>query len=175
MSAGLYKTAYEEGQRSLDKQFAQLDGMRQRSVQYLAFVGSATGLLVGTALSGNGTSSSLQSANGRREFLFVLGLATLISLVTLALVRSILLGTTRLRGRLEWETSLSPGQIVEILEVEVGRPSETDLYRYLALQYEVMLDVNEPNLNKIRTRYSWYVLVGNLQLAVWVLCAWRYG
>jgi hypothetical protein len=42
----MYKMAYDEAKRLVDDQVAELDGIRQRSVQFLAFIGTGTAFLV---------------------------------------------------------------------------------------------------------------------------------
>lgn len=83
----MFKAAYNEGRSSVDKQYSALNATRTRSVQFMAFVGSATAFLVGSAVSG-----TVQRSVG---FYLVLILATLISVAALVFLILILLSIVR--------------------------------------------------------------------------------
>ena len=167
----MYKIAYEEGKRLVDDQLAELDGMRQRSVQFLAFVGSATAFLVGTSLGRVDTSAGL--AYGITALVLAIS-ASLAAAVAIILVVFILLALSK-KGRVEFEFRLSPTVLVKTIEPEVPQPDEADLLRYLALEYSEMHDSNESGIAKIRKYYTAFITIGFLQLVLWALVAWING
>jgi hypothetical protein len=172
----LYKVAYEEGKRQVDDQVAELDGMRQRSVQFLAFVGAATGFLVGTSLHRVGTTTP-GPAYGHLAFGLAVA-ASLASLIAIFLVLSVLLGLSRKGWRMrraEFEFRLSSEDLLDLIEADVGKPDEVDFYKYLASEYDVMYDTNDSYLVKIRRYYTLFIAIGFIQLALWTAVAWING
>lgn len=179
--ADLYKLAYEEGKRLVDDQLSELDTMRQRSVQFLAFVGSASAFLVGTSL----------KASDRTTIFYVLAIgASVLTLLTVFLCLSLLTASTwqggdsdvQKRGALrflphaeQWAFRLSPKALVQWIEPDVRQPSESDYYRALAERYEGMARENSQSLNKMRNRYVGFLAAAVLQLTLWLVLAWLYG
>jgi hypothetical protein len=169
----MYKIAYEEGKRLVDDQIAELDSMRQRSVQFLAFVGSATGFLVGTSLGRVGTNPGL--AYGIAALILAIA-ASLASLVAIFLVVSILLALSKnRRGPIEWEFRLSPTVLVKMIEPDINPPDEVDFLRRLSLVCNEMHDYNEPHLARLRKFYTAFLSVGFFQLVLWAFVAWING
>ena len=165
----LYKLAYEEGKRTVDDQLAELDSMRQRSVQFLAFVGSASAFLVGT---------SLKATDRSPAFYVVAIAASAMTLLTVALCLSMLIAA-RLPlasgGTEKWAFRLSPSALVKWAEPDVHPPSESDFYRALAEKYEEMARENSSGLSKIRSRYIGFLGGAVLQLTLWLVLAWLYA
>ena len=164
----LYKLAYEEGKRTVDDQLAELDSMRQRSVQFLAFVGAASAFLVGT---------SLKVADRPWVFYLLAVTASVFTLLTVALCISLLLATRRpwTGGEHDWSFRLSPRALVRWIEPDVRPPSESDFYRALAERYEGMAEDNTEGLAKVRSRYILFLGAAVLQLTLWLVLAWLYG
>lgn len=164
----LYKLACEEGKRTVDDQLAELDSMRQRTVQFLAFVGSATAFLVGTGL---------HAVSRNSGFYAVASIATLLSALSVILCLSILVASSRPWSREleQWSFRLSPSALVKWIEPDVHPPRDYDFYRALALQYEAMAEANAPSLDRIRRRYLIFLVMGFGQLCGWVALAWLFG
>ena len=186
-----YKLAYDEGKRTVDDQLSELDSMRQRSVQFLAFVGAATAFLVGTGVNRN---------DATRGYLFyaLVAAATIASIATVIAVAFILLSlwwakrdpdedvaskdqpssqVTRRKGlrQMRFQLRLSPQQLVEWGEPEVPDRSDADLYRNLARYYEQMKDWNAVRLDALRHSYIAFILLGFCQVILWVSVAWNNG
>lgn len=172
--AELLKTAYEEGRRAVDDQLAELDSMRQRSVQYMAFVASATAFLVGSGL----------GADRDRGIGFhgLAGLATGLGVLALILLSFILMAivfTTDSRlfiTHARWNFRLRPKVLVTgWIAPEVGAASEAEFYEDLALHYEDKLEENERWLKQIRRWYWGFILSGAAQVILWVWFMWRFA
>lgn len=179
---GMYKVAYEEAKRVCLEQLAELDSMRQRSVQFLAFAGSATAFLVGTGLSNQpGDERSLAffvhagiaSAASVASIIYVASI--LLSLVPPVGARGSLLRPWRLR-RAMWNFQLDARVFVEEwIDPEVGRSSEADFYRDLALHYGEKDGENESQLDTIRAWYLRFVIAGSTQIVLWAALVWIYA
>ena len=169
---GMYKLAYEEGKRTVDDQIAELDSIRGKSVQYLAFLGAATAFLVGTGLS---------YADRSKGVFVTAAVATMLSGLALSLCLSILTASrppwpTPKRDSWErWAFRMSPGNLLGWIESDVGRPTEVQFYRALAQKLEIMATENDPIMEKIRRRYYWFLASGVGQLIAWTTLAWLYG
>lgn len=171
----LYKLAYDEGKRTVDDQLAELDSMRQRSVQFLAFVGAASAFLVGTSL----------KVTDRSVIFYVIAIAaSLCTLLTVALCISLLLATQRpwrsKRSESDgpmraWSFRLSPSALVRWIEPDVRPPNESDFYRALAERYEGMAGDNDEGLSKVRRGYICFLGAAVFQLTLWLMLAWLYG
>lgn len=181
----LYKSAYEEGRRLVDDQATQLDGMRQRAVQFLAFVGASTAFLVGSALS-HMNAADIPPVRTWPFFLLAGG-ATTLSVVAVLLCVSVLLSWTRLSSRDDdegfvetWHLKMRPGQVLWFLEPPPGTTALTgrslaNVYQALARRYQQMADQNEEGLRRVRNRYLWLLLVGFFQLACWLTFTWVFA
>jgi hypothetical protein len=164
----LYKLAYEEGKRALEDQLAELDTMRQRSVQFLAFVGSASAFLVGT---------SLKATDRSLAFYILAVTASIATLLTVALCLALLTASRlpRARGVEEWSLNLSPSALIKWIEPDVRPPRESDFYRALAERYDQMTSDNLPGLNRMRHRYVLFLGGAVMQLTLWLALAWAYA
>lgn len=159
----MYQVAYEESQRTLDDQIDELSDMRQRSVQYLAFVGTATAFLVGT---------SLKPTAPTRDLFFHLlaGGATALLLTTLAAVIRLLIPWG------SWEYRLSGQKLIDgWIEDDAPVPNQAQLIRALTIRYDKMRHNNERILRKTRGVYVAMVALGTLQLILWVTLVWLVG
>lgn len=171
----LYRESYEEGKRAVDDQMAELQSMRERSVGFIAFVGSATGFLVGTGL------PSITVRTG--WFFSTAAFATLISALAIVALISILLGLVVVRDgrrrrihRAVWNFRNSPETLVrDWIEPDLGAHAELDFYRDLALNYETKLTENDPLLNQVRVSYVLLLTLGSLQIVAWSVVLWVFG
>lgn len=169
----MYRLAYEESQRALEDQMAQLDGMRLRTTQILAFIGTATAFLVGTGV-GNGDKSVV-----RDTWFYVLsGLGTLTFLATLCLAGTVLLGLhlVNKKPRIHnWNSRLSAGALVRWIEADVPPPDEAAFLRAVAKDNDRSADENDVQLATVRKAYVWFVMLASTQLLVWAALVWARG
>jgi hypothetical protein len=158
--ADLYRVVYQEGQRALDDQVGELNSMRDRAVQFTAFVGAATAFLVGAGLS---------SPRRGVTFYVLASAASALSAVLIVLLLAVLTPQTR---RL-WTYSLSTKKLISgWIETEVPLPTEADFFKNLAIMYDDMREDNSRLLRALRTWYRWLVVVGAAQVAVWATLVW---
>jgi hypothetical protein len=158
--ADLYKVAYQEAQRALDDQQGELRSMRDRSVQFTAFIGAATAFLVGTGL---------HPAHRDVPFYILAGTA---SALTVALILLLLLLLTPSKRRY-WYYRLSAKKLIkDSIETEVPPPTEAHFIRALALRYDGMRVENEKLLGALRRYYRWLIVVGIVQITVWATLVW---
>jgi hypothetical protein len=154
----LYKIAYENSQRSLDDQVEELNGVRQRVGQYIAFVGSATAFLVGAGV-----------RSPARDWVFysLAGVATFVSICAIILTCLVLLPVKR------WEYRLSTQDLIDgWIETDVPPPSEAHVVRYLGELYDEMRTSNDTALAYLRRFYVAAVATGSLQIVLWACLAW---
>lgn len=162
----MYKAAYDEGKRKVDDQLAELDSMRARSVQFLAFVGSATAFLV---------AAGLRQTHRTDGFYVVAGLATFVSVMSIALVTSILTAL-RLFRHTRWDFRINSKVLVEEwIDPEVGATSEARFFRDIALHYHTMATKNDPPLQRLRGRYIAFLTCGSFQVILWAALVWGYA
>jgi hypothetical protein len=162
-NADLYRVAYEESQRTLDDQQDELKGMRDRAVQFTAFVGAATAFLVGTGL----------HATHRDVTFYVLaGIASVSSGLSIGLLIALL----NPWKKKPWEYRLSAKVLIDgWIENEVPGPSEAKFLRALAERYDKMRCANEDLLGYLRTWYRWLIIVGSAQVTIWAVLVWLKG
>lgn len=184
----LLKAAYEAGHRALDQQYSALTAIRQRSVQFMAFVGSATAFLVGSAI----------SAAPTRGILFYVSLvsATVISLASLLFLFLVLLALVRKPdldaegnrklslhkrhywmiwrwGRAEWNFSVDPEVLIEDwVNPRINPSGISEFYRDLALHSQSQLDENDFYMVQIYRWYNLFVAFAALQVIAWSVTAW---
>ena len=167
--AELYAKAAEIAKDSLDDQLAELDAMRGRAVQFLAFVGSATAFLVGTAISG---------AEMRGGWFAAIGGAASVGFVALlVLLRSLLTGSARWWGgpAMDWNLRQDATTLTEWLDERGSRISQAAFYRYLVESYREQTVDNDGYLRALRRRYIAFLYLGSGGLLVWGALAWFYG
>jgi hypothetical protein len=162
-----YKLARDEELRSLDLQRSQLESMRTRSAQYLAFGGAATGFLVGTGLT---------HAQRDSMFFWIAGIATVFSLAMVVLAVCVFVGGFDIRARSasKWQFALPNGFVLRAAEADI-RPTESQINAYLARNYWQLADANRPAMKRMQLQYVVFLAVGALQLVLWVILLWARG
>lgn len=178
----MQRVAYAEGQRLVDDQLAELDALRQRTVQVLAFVGSATSFLVGTTLSTRELSVGAQVV-GTIAALLSIGSLLLACVILLAAVdrapASLVDGSVPSKKWFPrpatWNFRMDPKVLVDgwIDAPRVSGPlTEVAFYKALALRYSSMAAENTPILARVRMCFVFFVAVTTIQVVVWAGLAW---
>lgn len=155
-----YRIAYLEGQRTLDDEQDELRGMRDRAVNFTAFVGAATAFLVGTGIQ-----------HVSKDALFY-ALASIASLLSVMLIALLLLLLVPSKKKL-WHYRLSSRTLIEKwIDCDVPPPDEASLIRAMAMLYDDMHKSNEILLRSVR-RFYWLLLtVGAAQVTLWAVLVW---
>lgn len=162
-SSELYKIAYDLGLRTLEDQRDELNGARTRACAYMAFVGSATGFLVGTTLRG-----ASAPAGGWFYMLAIAGTATF--------VFALLFMCMLLFPRLPFNFGQSPKFIVEqYIERDVPPPTKEELLRQLCMDWDEYIMENGRSLKPIRQNYRLLMISGGLSLILWTSAIWMFG
>ncbi len=160
-NAALYRVAYEEGRRALDDQTAELENMRGRAVQFLAFVGVGTAFLVGAGL------RAVRDADKDRLFY---SLAVAASVATLV---AILFTCLLMSRRISWGYRADAKAITEsMIERQVPGPTEASLLRDLALACADNKNENDKVLKRLRARYLVVVIAGSVGIVLWSSLVW---
>lgn len=150
-AGAVYKFVYDEALRLLDHQREELMTIRTRTVQYLAFIGTASAFLAGTGLKGHSRGV---------EFYVFAGLGSFLFIVTLLFGTQTLSGYMRCpvdehaAGLARWRIpklmfEFSPAGVSQVIDkpIEVGAPgkyySEAAILKQLALQAEAYHDRNQ--------------------------------
>lgn len=155
-----YRIAYQEGQRTLDDEQDELKGMRDRAVQFTAFVGAATAFLVGTGL---------QHVNNTPLFYALASSASLLSVIVIVLILALLVPSKKKL----WHYRTSAKILVEEwIECDVPPPDEASLLRAMALLYDNMHRSNEILLTSTRRFYRSLIAVGAAQVTMWAVLVW---
>ena len=155
-----YRIAYQEGQRTLDDEQDELKGMRDRAVQFTAFVGAATAFLVGTGL---------QHFNNDPLFYTLESSASLLSVMLILLILALLMPPKKKL----WHYRMSPAILVEKwIECDVPPPDEASLLREMALLYDSMHRSNEILLTSVRRLYQSLIAIGAAQVTLWAVLVW---
>jgi hypothetical protein len=159
----LYKVAYQEAQRALDDQLSEINTVRDRSVQFTLFVGATTGFLVG---------AGLQSAHRDMAFYTLASIATALSAAFIGLLMAVLGPST---SKL-WHYRVSARSLISgWIETEIPLPNDASFFRRLAQQYDDWHVENEKFIRNIRRGYRWLIIVGAVQLSLWVVLVWAKG
>lgn len=159
----LYQVVYEESQRALDDQKDELNVLRDRSVQFVIFIGAATAFLVGTGL---------QSLHRSTSFFILAGIASAVSLTTIGYLFAILNPATKTK----WAYRLSSDYLIaDWIEKEVPRPSRAEFIRDLAVMNDDSQRENEKLLSPLRKRYRLLIALGALQVIFWAALVWWKG
>lgn len=161
--SNMYKVAFEESVRALKDQVDELSGIRQRLVQYLAFMGSATAFLVG---------SSLGAADRDGVFYGLACGGTALMIITIGCTVYLLWPSMSQFGA----TSSAQTIIREMIERKLS-PIQNDgqFYHDFATYNDQAVDENEKALRKTRRFYFAAIVCGALQLTVWVALVWLRG
>ena len=142
--------------------------MRQRSVQFLAFVGSATAFLVGAGVSDGARSTA---------FFLTASVATALSFLSILFVLFVLLSIDYHGGihRILWNFRVSSQILVDHwIDPEVGAASEAKFLRNLALQYDKMAEENDPSMTVVRRWYLSFLTFGSIQVITWAGVVWAF-
>ncbi|OZG31216.1 hypothetical protein BH683_000040 [Williamsia sp. 1138] len=159
----LYRVAFDESVRTLEQQFQELSSLRQRLVQYLAFVVTATAFLVGSSLS-----RSAELVTRDALFYVIAGTGT-----TLVAVTIVLTGITLLPSATRMATRASAKVIISNhIERDVPPVSEGQLLRTLAKYNDKARVSNNAKLKLVRNLYVGAIVCGALQLTVWIVLVW---
>ncbi|WP_075013916.1 hypothetical protein [Geodermatophilus obscurus] len=159
----LYEITYKEATRTLDDQSAEVNNARTRAVQYLAFVGSATAFLLGTAVKDitqrDGTFYVIATAGSS---LALLGLVCIAALLN------------------PWQTPLYKRVepkllLVNFIERQVPIPNKAEMFRELSIHFENWQSANQRRLKSVRILYFASILLGSLQLLLWATLTWLAG
>jgi len=152
----LEELAYEEAKRAIDRQSAQLDGLRSRAGILLAAISLATSFFGGLVLS--------------NEALHDKDLGATITLVGLAIASFLYSGVWCVRvlwpAHQAWKFSLSAEGILG--KIEATNPDEGTAYRQLAREHEANYDANEKRLEGLYLLFrqaSWGLAQGT---AAWL-------
>jgi len=171
MDVEVYKHVVEVGLDALNDQLKELEGIRSRTVQFLAFVGTATAFLVGTSLRGSSDAGTVFNVVGV--------IATLGIGVLLMLCLSILMGAKHWYGgrSMNWDFQDDPMAYLEWIDGgdSVRPKSNVVFYRYRAQRMSKQLQSNDGYLQKIRARYIFFLIAGIAVLSTWGALAWIYG
>lgn len=159
----LHAYAYDQGLRALDDQRDELNGIRTRAVQFVAFVGAASGFLVGSALGSSDADSDL--------FYVVASIASIASVVMLVCVALVLSPAKKFEYRLD------PNVLVQQwIERDVPRrPTQPELLSGLAKLQSGMIQDNETSLNKWRRQYRVLIISGLVSLSLWMAAVWIFA
>jgi hypothetical protein len=160
----VYRLAYDLGLRTLDDQRDELNGIRTRAGAYMAFVGSATGFLVGTTLRG-------ASAESGTWFFPVAAAGTATFIIALIYMARLL------SPGLEFDFRQSPEIIItDYIETQIPQlPSKTQVLRDLSLEWNASIIENEGNLKPLRKRYRAVIIWGGASLVFWTSAIWMFG
>jgi hypothetical protein len=159
----LYRIAYQEGQRTLDDEQDELNRIRDRAVQFTAFVGAATAFLVGTGLSSTSKDAVYY------------GLASAASALSAILI-IFLFGLLAPIGRHSWAYRISTDYMVNRwIEADIPQLDEAGLLRAMTFEYGKMHRHNEAMLRSIRRLYRWLIATGAAQVTVWAALVWIKG
>ncbi len=163
-NAALYRVAYEEARRALDDQTAELENMRGRAVQFLAFVGVGTAFLVGAGLG---------AVKDRDKDMIFYALAASATAVTLV---AVLFTCLLMSGRISWGYRADAKAITEsMIERQVPGPTEASLLRDLALACDENKRENDKVLRRLRARYLTVVIAGCVGIVLWSGLVWARG
>ncbi|WP_146082094.1 hypothetical protein [Rathayibacter sp. AY1A3] len=169
----MYEDAYSEGKRTVDDQVAELESMRQRSVTFVAFVGSATAFLVGTSL------AAASSTDRDAAFFIWSWIATATSGATIFALVGVLLAVTFKKSwpffRKERWNFRNTAKVLVDDWIDPASLSEKSYYRNLAITYSNKADENSAPLRRVRGVYTTLLVAGALQLACWSAVVWIYG
>lgn len=163
-----YELARAEELRRLEHQRDELDSMRTRTSQYLAFVGAATGFLVG---------NGLESAHRDAVFYVIAAIASLISTVAIYLAITVFLGGGKLIGRGvgKYAFTLNSLVVLRTVEADVPHANPSQVSAYMTRLYAEMADGNAPVLDIARRQYRWFLGTGATQVLGWTILLWARG
>ena len=160
----MYRLAYDEAKHALADQVDELNGIRSRGVSFIAFVGSATAFLAATGLK---TGSNPRPPS----FYYIAGFASLLSLIAILSVTMLLLP----RKSMEFTFSLSAKEIISWVSADIPIPTEADVVRELAVEYDDYRIENDQQLKKLKRWYLSTIVIGSVAVITWARLAWLGG
>ncbi|MBP2453866.1 hypothetical protein [Mycolicibacterium lutetiense] len=164
-SAKLYKIAFDEAVRTLKQQSEELSAIRQRLVQFLAFAGTATAFLVGTALR---PSEGVAAVNRGLDFYILCGAGTITLGLTLVLTLILLFPNKTKLTVVSRSRDILDGILRDVSPTD----TEAHLYYDLAWYYGGYIEKNIKILNEARWIYFSAIGTGALQLGIWIALVW---
>jgi len=165
----IYDEIRDEQRRELAGQRAELDSMRTRTSQFLAFVGSASAFLAGTGL------TSVEQGSRDAVFFVLAGLATagFASLAYFGIM--VLLGSGGLPRVGEFQFYVDSPKLLKKAETGEKAPSKAAFSRYMARVYEAMVEHNDPQVSRVRRSYIIALASGAATLSLWSVLLWVRG
>ncbi|MCD9625633.1 hypothetical protein [Rhabdothermincola salaria] len=155
--ADLYRLAYTESRARVHDQTEELSTMKQRAVQFVAFIGASTAFLVGSVV---GNSGSI-GAGGQ----ILAGVATVFLIGMLA-------SLTLLLWPGKWSLSVQAQPLLtDWIDSDIHPPGPA-IYKELAEEVDKKADGNELELGRRRWLYVAAILCGMGQLALWIALGW---
>lgn len=163
-----YELARGEELRRLEHQRDELDSMRTRASQYLAFVGAATAFLVG---------NGLENADRDALFYAIAAFASLISATAIYLGVAVFLGGGKLAGGEvgKYAFTLNSLVVLRTVEADVPHANPSQVSAYMTRLYAEMADGNAPVLAAARRQYRWFLGTGASQVLGWTILLWARG
>lgn len=163
-----YELARAEELRRLEYQRDELDSMRTRASQYLAFIGATTGFLVG---------NGLQSADRDTVFYVLAAIASILSGSAIYLGIAIFLGGGTLGRNTSGQYAFTLNSLVVLRTVEADVPhaNPSQVSAYITRLYAEMADGNAPVLAVARQQYRWFLVTGATQVLGWTILLWTRG
>lgn len=152
-SQDLYRLAIEEGIRAVQQQEAELGRIRDRTINLLGLVATATAFFVGAAL---------QSDTRGPRFYLPLGLGTALFLA-LAYCSWDLLKPVE-----HWKAKVSSTVLIEDF---ASRPA-AESYALLASFYTSAKDSNDAKLNPLRNKLRTAVALSGAVVLAWIALVW---
>lgn len=184
----LYKLAYDEGKRALTDQLDELNGMRTKAVQFIAFVSTATAFLAGFGL---------RNTDRTLWFFLIAGAASALSLMAIFYLARIL--SPRIRNlspklrrwvpKIFLPKGLPDGEQLGVsftIEAnvimddwirgrELPRRCEWVLLEEITHSYVALVEGNKPLVDQIRRNYGRMIVLGALGVITWAGLAWLGG
>lgn len=155
----MFELVVKAGERALDEQRDELNGMRSRAVAFSAIILSATAFLVGGGL----------VAGVNRTELFYRGATIGTAALGVMLVLLILMTVPMLKFRFV----VLPGKLSEWVEGERPVPSKAIFVRALATDtLPAMIAQNSKSLSAIRILYGTLLFTGFATLGIWIFFIW---
>lgn len=187
----LYRYAADQTLAALAAQREELSALRTRTVQLMAFLGSATAFLAGTALRGTrGVGERDAQLAYRMDLAYQVPLWTagVLAIVTIVMFASILAGRPGsprpglanglrpwrgwITSRLLWQFAVRGDVLASYADSQI--PDAT-FYRQITREGRAMELGNQACLRAVRRRYGVFLMAILGQLAAWVALALVYG
>lgn len=168
-----FELARQEELRLLELQRTQVDNIRTRTAQYLAFVGSASAFMAG---------SGLRAVDRDGWFYLAAGTATALSALSVALGCALFGNINpakvlkKSKRRLVWAWgSKGGGHALAHARSQVPVVSASDLAQKLADRYQTARRLNADKLLVVQQTFVWFLVAGSVQLLAWTIVVWTRG